>query len=260
MKKNFTDSVLKKIHAKKITPREHSYFLAKTIIQIFAGIAFLAFGMLSIALVWHLIHNFAFVEFIFDSPRILAKLFWFGVPVFWIILSVLLWIVTEQIVRQTKRVYRIPFWVIGIIVLLVQVLGGFILEQSQVGEQVDIMFEQRMEWYQGARRMNNRLERMPENGFLVGTVLEIKSEKIILLNDMTNKQWEVRLNSDRAQRFQIEEGLKIRMIGEMISENEFLATSWRPARKRPPLHGKRNELFRKKGRRDMRPPFRSRSK
>ncbi len=233
MNKKFTASILKTIHAGKITPRERYYFIAKTVFRIFTGIIFLAFGMLSVALVWHLIHNFAFAEFILDRPRILGKLLWFGVPIFWMILSVALWIVTEQVVRQTNRVYRVPFWVIGITVLLIQILGGFILEQSQVGERVDSLFEKRMEWYQGAERINRRFERMPEQGFLVGRVLEIKSDTLILLNDMTDKKWEVHFEHIQNRRIQIEEGIVIRIVGEMLSEGEFSATHWRPIRRNP---------------------------
>ncbi len=248
MKNKFADSVLKKIHAKKITPRERSYFIAKTILHIFAGIIFLAFGMISIALLWHLIHNFDFLEFIWERPNILAKLLWFGVPLFWMILAVILWLVTEQVVQRTDKAYRIPFWVIGLTILLIQIFGGFILEQSRVGERLDVMFEKRMEWYNGAERINRRFERMPENGFLAGTVLQIKSDTVILLNDRTNKEWNVQLEKNSTFPFyQIKEGINIRMIGEMIGENEFLATFWRPARKRP-LRGGRGEKFNKDSR------------
>ncbi len=257
MKKNFTDSVLKTIRAKKITPRERSYFIAKTVIQIAAGIAFFLFGMLSVALVFHLINNFAFAEFILNHPQLLRKLFWFGVPVFWVVLSVLLWFVIEQIVRETKRVYRMSFGVIGILVLSIQVLGGFILEQSQVGEQVDLIFEQRMNWYHGAQKINRRLERMPEHGFLVGEVLKVKSDSLIFLNDIMNKEWEVYLESKRRPPFEIKKGMKLRMIGEMRGENEFKAIDWKPARdRRPPLHKRRNSF--KKDERGMRPPFHNR--
>jgi len=250
MKKSFADSVLKKIHAKKITPREKSYFIAKTVLHVIAGVAFLVFGMFSVALLWHLIHNFEFVEFMWEKPHIFGKLFWFGVPLFWIILSIASWIVTEQIVQRTDRAYRIPFWMIAAAVLLIQILGGFALEQSKVGERADAMFEERMEWYQGSERMNKRMERVPEEGFLMGTVLEIKSNTMILLSDLTNKKWKVQLEENANPRRKIEEKMNVRMIGEMIGETEFIAISWRPARKRP-LEGRRN----KKGGNNMRPPL-----
>ena len=246
MKKNFTASILKKIHAKKNSPRERYYFIAKRVLQLFSGIAFLIFGMLSVALVWHLIHNFEFLEFIWDKPQILGKLLWFGVPLFWMIAAAALWVVTEQVVQRTERAYRVPFWIIGTGILLLQVLGGLALEQSNVGERIDAGFEKRMEWYNGAERINRRMERMPEKGFLVGEIVEVKSDTFILLNDMTNKEWEVQFEHIRESQPELEEGMKIRMVGEMKGENEFLAFSWKPARKRP-QDGRPKEFFQRKG-------------
>ncbi len=236
MKKNLADSILEKIHAKKIKPHERAYFMAKTILKILLGIAFLAFGMLSVALVWHLIHNFAFAEFILDRPRILFQLIWFGVPLFWLFLSVALWIVTEQVFKQTKRLYRVPFWAIGLSVLCVQIAGGYFLEQSAIGERVDAMFEKQVDWYQGAQRMNERLEKMTEEGFLVGIVVERQSDKLILLNDREQKEWTVHLEPkpDRRQPPPIQKGMFIRMVGEQLNKDEFLAISWRPVQRAKP--------------------------
>lgn len=253
MKKSFSDSVLNKIHSKKIIPRERYYFITTTILRIFAGIAFLIFGMLSVALLWHLIHNFAFLEFILERPNILGKIFWFGVPLFWMILSIALWVVTEQVVQRTDRAYRIPFWIIGVAVLFLQVIGGFVLEQSRVGERTDAFFERRMDWYQGAERMNRRMQRIPEAGFLVGKVLEVKSDSLIHLNDMTNKAWEVRLESKENSQFEIEEGMKIRMIGEMIGSHLFHALSWKPARVSPMERRREKEFLKRKDGRFLRP-------
>lgn len=253
MKKDFSASVLKKIHAKKIAPRERYYFIAMTMIRVFAGIAFLAFGMLSVALVWHLIHNFAFLEFILERPNILGKIFWFGVPVFWMILSVTLWVVTEQVVQRTDRAYRIPFWAIGVALLFLQVIGGFILEQSRVGERIDVLFETRMDWYHGAERMNQRMERMPEQGFLVGEIMEVKSDTFILLNDITRTQWEVHFEQAKQHQPEFKEGMEIRMIGEMTGIHSFHAVSWKPARGRP-MDRRSEELLKRKDGRNVRPP------
>jgi hypothetical protein len=215
---------------------------------------FLGFGMLSVALVWHLIHNFAFAEFILEQPHILGKLLWFGVPIFWLVLSVVLWIVTEQVVRRTDRVYRVPFWIIGVSVLLVQVFGGFLLEQSQVGERVDGAFEHRMEWYNGMERINKRFERMPEQGFLVGRVIKIESDTLILLNDRTGETWKVHFETLENPRVEMKEGMIIRMIGEVIRPGEFFADHWKPERP-PRMMQKENFPQQKKDRRGMRQPL-----
>jgi uncharacterized membrane protein YidH (DUF202 family) len=228
MKKNFTASILHTIHAKKITPHERYYFIAQTVLRIVSGIAFLAFGMLSVALVWHLIHNFAFAEFVLERPSILAKLFWFGVPLFWVILSVALWVVTEQIIKRTDRVYRVPSWGVGAVVLLLQIFGGFVLEQSSVGERLDLLFEQRMELYHGAQRINHRFERMPEAGFLAGKIMKLEPNKMLLLNDRIGKMWNVSVPSLTNGRIVLREGMIIRLFGKMISDNEFKTVLWRP--------------------------------
>lgn len=255
MKHDFSAAVFKKIRAKKITPRERWYFLAKTISHVFLGIIFLGFGMLSVALVWYLIHNFAFAEFILEQPYVLGKLLWFGVPIFWLILSVVLWIVTEQVVRGTDRVYRVPFWIVGVSVLLLQVFGGGVLEQSQVGERVDVGFENRMDWYNGMGRINKRFEHMPEQGFLMGKVMKIKSDTLILLNDRTGETWKVHFESLYNRRNEIKEGMIIRMVGEVTRPGEFFANAWRP--KRPPrMMQQENFLPQKKDRRNIQRPLR----
>lgn len=254
MKQDFSASILKKIRAKKVTQRERWYFVVKTISHVFLGVVFLGFGMLSIALVWHLVHNFAFAEFILEQPHVLGKLLWFGVPIFWIILSIVLWIMTEQVVRRTDRAYRIPFWIIGVTVLLFQVVGGFLLEQSQIGGRVDITFERRMDWYNGMERINHRFERMPEEGFLMGKVIKIESNTLILLNDRIEKTWRVHLESLSNRRMEIKEGMIIRLVGEVEGVDEFFADSWRPERP-PRMMQKQNISQQKKDRRDMRLPL-----
>ena len=242
MKNNFAASVLNKIHKKKISPRERYYFVCRVILKIVALIFFLLFGMLAMAVLLHLVHNIAFLEFVIDRPRVFMKFFWFGVPLFWIVMTVALWGVTEKVVEQTDRAYRIPFWAIGLSVLVLQVGGGIILEQSRVGERADLMFEQRMSWYHGAERINRRAERMPEDGFLGGEVVSMESDTLFVLSDMTEKVWRVQLLPVRVPREKLEEGMRIQMVGEMISNNEFLAVSWRSARKGPRMDGPRDNM------------------
>jgi hypothetical protein len=245
MKKNFTASVLQKIHTQKISPRERYYFICKTVLKILALLFFLLFGMHAMGMVFHLVNNIEFLGFVLNQPRILMKLVWFGVPLFWIVLAITLWGVTEKVAQQTDRAYRIPFWVLGVLALLIQIGGGIVIEQSNMGEKADQMFERKMDWYQGAERINDRMERMPEKGFLGGVVVSVESDNVILLNDMTNKKWKVKIIPKPFDDRVLEEGMKIHMVGEIVKDDTFLAVDWRPARK---------PMGNQKGDRQMRPP------
>lgn len=237
MNKKFAASVLNRIHKQKISRREKIYFIARNVSKVTSLIIFLLFGMLAVAMVLHLANNIEFLAFIWDRPRILTKVLWVGVPFFWVMMAAALWIVTEKLVQKTDRAYRIPFWVLGITALLVQVGGGIVLEQSRVGERLDQSFENRMQWYQGAGKINRKFQRSPEQGLLAGHVLEIKSDELILLNDMTEKEWRVYIDIDsNPRKKKMEEGMDIRLVGEMSGEQEFTAELWRPARGgRPPF-------------------------
>lgn len=247
MKNNFADSVLKKIHRQKISPHERYYFVALAVLKVSALLMFLFLGMHSVAMVLHLVNNIEFLGFVLEQPRVLVKLIWFGVPLFWMVLAVALWVVIENLAQKTERAYRIPFWMIGVLALVLQVAGGFVMERSQIGERADQMFEKRMEWYHGAERINRRMERSPQKGFLVGMVLEIKSNELILLNDMDGKVWRVELIPNPRISYKMREGVKIGVVGEMIGNDEFVAERWRPLKDRPDGKrkgsGKRPPLF-----------------
>ncbi len=262
MNKNFAASVLNRIHKKKISPRERVYFIAKRVLQVVAGILFLGLGMVAIAILWFMLTHIEFVGMIMDSPRILLKWVMWGIPLLWALLAAASGVVAEKLIQSTGRLYRVSFGVLAGGVLLVQVIGGVALESLHVGEMADAAIERQAHWYQGNERINRRLERAPEHGFLVGAVKEIKSKELILVNDMSGEEWRVKLQKRADVRQELEVGMKIHMVGEMLGEQEFLAAHWRAAGDRPLFkarkgkrkgeHGEPSPLFDRlrEGRRD----------
>ncbi len=64
----------------------------------------------------------------------------------------------------------------------------------------------------------------PENGFLSGIILENKNKEIILIEDFNGMKWEINLQDASIRlRASLKSGEKIKIIGEILEDNIFIA-------------------------------------
>jgi hypothetical protein len=224
MKKHLTDFVLQKIKKEHIQPHSKWYFFLRTLLLGGGGMFFFLLGTLASAIIFHFINFNESFDFIAQSPPTFFKLFWLGLPLVWIGITLAGGILALYFSRKTKKGYKIPLLVWGILIFIPQVVVGFFLEQSHIGERADEMIAHHMSFYTSIHQRRHNLWSQPRDGFLAGTILEIKNDTFLILDDFKNQKWNVDYSRTKKRgRQNILVGEKIKMIGKKISDRVFYA-------------------------------------
>ncbi|MCF7917874.1 hypothetical protein K9L27_02630 [Candidatus Gracilibacteria bacterium] len=229
MKKHLSDSVLKKIKQEHIVPRSRWYFILRNILGMILGILFFCFGALASAIIFHFLNFSESLEFLLESPRIFAKVIFLGVPLLWIGLSVFFGVMALMFAKRTNKGYKVSLILWAIIIFLPQIVAGFFLEQSQVGEELDDGMARHMTFYRSVNQQRHDLWTNAEDGFLAGTIIKIEDDTFLVLDDLHEQEWVVDYSESKYRSDKIlKEGQKVKMIGERISDHEFKALGIRP--------------------------------
>lgn len=227
--------------------------MGKHLLWAAAGTVFGVLGALGAGMIWYLVHNLEFMDFLMHRPSMLAHLFWFGVPMLWCGVAIAGAVSLAKWFRSQGCGYRRRAWVVLLLIFAVQGSAGFALEQSKVGEHVDQVLEQKMHWYRGVNRMHGWLEEHPEAGFLMGTVVEVRDDTLFILSTRGQKIWEVEHTAELPRKGKLEVAMDVRVVGAPIDEMRFRALRIRPVRGGPlPPRGDRAKMRPQKGERSQR--------
>ncbi|MBT3349447.1 hypothetical protein HN954_00675 [bacterium] len=236
-----TGSVLKKIKNRGLRPRARWEFLLRRAAIFVGALAFLGFGVLAAAGTIHSGRILDMPEMMHGPrPGAIFQLLALSLPIFWIGAFAALWWLTNFFVRRTGRAYKIPVWVWMCSLLFVQIAGGVLLHRHVMVEHMEKMAAENVPFYSGVERTRQRVWRNPEMGALAGEILKISDDTILILEDFSQKIWEVDFSKAKIRSgTEISSGEKIRMLGEPVSKTEFSATRivpWNPdfQQNRPP--------------------------
>ena len=233
--KKLSQSVLKKIKKEKIKPRPKWHFLIKNSLfwAIFGMAALL--GAKAIGIIIFILTEANFL-LIWQSRgphfSILLRIF----PFFWIIFLLLFLFLASEGLHHTEKGYKIPLpKLIGINILISLILG---VASYGLGyaEKFEHFFGQRAPFYAGFRQEHTQIWSNPGEGRLAGTIIEIQNNQILLLDDFNQKRWTVDYQASQTRGpVTLEVNEKIRLVGEVVDENEFKATIISPWEKTKPF-------------------------
>ena len=230
--KKFTKSVLTQIKKQKIQPKSEYYFWFRNLFLILMGLIFFSLGVIASGIIFHFLNHLEFAEFIWQGPRQLMKLLWFGVPFLWIFLAASLLLACSFLLKEMKKGYKFRFAFLLAIILIPQVVAGALLEQSDLGEKLDQAMANRMSFHQTRKASHEKLWSIPSEGFLGGTIIEIQNNEMLLLDDFSKKRWWISYSvSQKHPRLTLETGKRIKILGEQTSESEFVAEKLLPWRR-----------------------------
>lgn len=217
---------LKKTNAKPL-PR-WKFVLKRLSIWFMAGvIAF--FSAIALAVIFFLVAQFDWD--IYENGR---NLFFFGVrfiPYFWIAIVAMLVFGTFEIIRHTKSGYKYD-WIKVIVVVLGVSLGfGILAHFAKFGEYANDIAQKKFPGYGNMIHTMEDQWSQAENGFLAGEILSV-NENSILLKDFGGKIWNIEISGSTLimPMAKIEKGFGIKIIGKIVSENNFSAQQIRPWR------------------------------
>lgn len=150
-------------------------------------------------------------------------------PLFWFAFFALFLLLAILAARHLKNAYRFSLaWIIGGNLLLSIVLGGA-LAAFGGGERFERVFAERMPFYQGIEKQHMMMWQRPQEGLLSGIIIELQSDKVLILEDFGGQIWTVDFaEAFVAPRLELAPALRVRIIGEQTTENGFRAAEIRP--------------------------------
>ncbi|MBT3538752.1 hypothetical protein HOF40_03195 [Candidatus Parcubacteria bacterium] len=226
MKKDIGKNVLNTIKGK--TPRSRFAFLAKNYAFWIAGIFSIIIGAITVSVMMFIFanHEWALAG---RASGLFTNLAYI-LPYFWFIIFILFIVITYYEIRHVRGGYKIALPIIIGVYIVSTFLLGFGLYKIGIGNIVEESFVQNVPLYHRMAEPRQRLFQHPEEGLLIGKVLNI-SEKEILLLDLEEKNWEVDIENAHIPPHMQLESLSDRMIvvfGEDLGGQKFQAEGVRP--------------------------------
>ncbi len=155
---------------------------------------------------------------------------WFGVVFLFITLGLFSF-------RHTGKGYKFSILTALLFGITSTGILGVFLYHTRTAETLNEAMAKSLPFYKHLSYNRQMAWVRPSKGILAGKIINIKSPEVFVLKDLQGKRWIVSLRKAHQPRkkIKIKEGIEIRIAGERIGEDEFLAEIIRPAGKRPPL-------------------------
>lgn len=225
---DISKNTLEKIKKKNVRPIPKHYFLLKRSVlwslfglsillgSIASGIAVFMLTHFEWDLYHHLGHSLiGFVLLVF--------------PYFWLIFLLGFSIFAYIFFRRTDRGYRHKtFWIV-LQSIIFSIIGGTILTTTGLPERLETSFQENIPFYRGLEDHKRKVWMSPGQGLLAGKIFSVSSQESIQLEDLKGMIWNVHIgNAKWRGRLSPSENLKIKIIGHMKGDGQFVANEIRP--------------------------------
>jgi hypothetical protein len=226
---NISKNVLKKIDEKEITPRPKWQFILSHILLwgVFGVSIILGSIATSLVLAKLFANDWTLIPRLPGGP---IRGFLLVLPYLWIAVMALMIFIASQVFTKTKKGYKHHPWIIVALSILVSITLGSILFATRTADYVENAMRMNIKPYQQYQELRERIWHAPDNGILPGKIIKITSDKLIILNDLTGKTWNVDISEAMyPHHMELEEGSNIIAVGDKTSETEFKADILKPA-------------------------------
>jgi len=227
--KNLSEQVLKQIKEDNIKPKPRWHFVLKNyFIWLLFGISIIL-GCLAFSMILFMVIQLDWDVYQYVGDSFLKTLF-ISLPYLWLLFLILFIATAYYNFIHTKRGYRFRFITIVLMSLFISVMFGTYLYFNGFSENIENIFFKKIPYYNILVYTCEEQWMQPEKGLLAGTIVGIEfSEHSIELIDFNNSHWQVDTSKSIIKgNLQLSNGLKIKMIGNMIDKAYFQAIEIRP--------------------------------
>lgn len=237
---DLSDKIIQKIETDKIKPIPKSHFIRLRILVWVLFVLTLLVGSMGAGLTFFLIRN-AEWDLYRHLGHSFTEFFILVTPWFWVITLCLFTTAAFYYFRKTGRGYRFNTIAVILTSFTLSVSGGILLNMTTAPEQLETIFTNTFDWYAGIHDHRHKMWNNPDNGFLAGTIIQVKSNTRLTIEDLTGGHWDVDVSqTDWRGRTMPEKGFKIKLIGQRSKQSPsfFIATEIRPWHGRGMMRGK----------------------
>ena len=222
-----SNKLIEKIKEGHMKPLPRWRFTLKDTFIWIAFISCVLFGALAFSVILFAIQQVDFnitrhlSHSLFESLLIL-------VPLFWLVSLVILLVIAMISLKNSKKGYRFTLpALIGYSTALSILLGTLFFISGGAGW-LENAFASKVNAYEGIEERKSQVWSNPEGGFLSGTIISV-SDSVFELRDLQGGSWSIDYaGADIVPAIHIMDGEKIKLTGEMTSDNTFKADMIRP--------------------------------
>ncbi len=220
--------VLKRIQQDQIKPISKLYFLARGALLWIGLTLAVIFGSLASGILiaqlrqteWTLWTHFH------DS---LLEFFLVAIPFVWILFLLLAFVLAYWRFRKTPRAYRVSTpKVLFVVIALPLTLGG-LLQLSPLPAALDRLFRENISFYDQIERFREAVWMRPDEGRLMGTIVEVVSPTQLTFEDVRGQRWLISIEGAtwRGPTSPVA-GQRCRLLGRAMGPSLFEAGEVRP--------------------------------
>lgn len=149
-------------------------------------------------------------------------------PFFWIVMLIFFLAIAIYSIRHSRKGYKFTAAKIAGYSTALSILLGTLFFIPGGGHQLEHIFAVNLTVYEGVNERKARLWTMPEEGYLCGDIEKVEPFSLHI-QDYTGKLW----NISYEQAFIhgavfLEKGERIKIVGDMTGEDQFVAAEIRP--------------------------------
>jgi len=224
MKDNkFGKEIFEKIEENKIKPKPKWEFLLKNYLMWVFGVLSLVIGSLAVSVIIYMLrHNdWEVYENVTNS---LLEFILVTLPYFWLVILALFILVADYNLKHTKKGYKYNLSLVIAVSLGVNVVFGGLLYNFGIGEAIDDIFGENAPFYREIINRRVPLWDHPEEGRLMGKIIEIESIDKFTIQDFKQGNWMVDAEDARTMPIiKIKIGEDVRIIGEPFADHQIKA-------------------------------------
>ena len=241
---NLSENILKKIKKSGIKPRPRWQFVLFHALLWSVFVFSILLGGIAFAVIIRFVFGTEWDVAFRILPRGRFSEFLMILPYIWISALTLVLFLSRLIFLHTKNGYRFrPVYVV-LVSLFISLLLGIGLYFNDTPARVEEVMRSHIPPYNALQNRRDRIFHKPEDGVVVGRIIEVKSDSLFLLNAMTGETWTVSLQSSALplKGGVLSPNLMVMVIGDKTGEDTFEAEEIR-LWKKPGMPGPPPALF-----------------
>lgn len=226
MLEKIENKVVEKIKELDLKPQHKSFFVMRRFLLWFLVAIFLILGGISVSLIATILRfgDWDIYSRITDGFVIFVILTF---PYVWLIFFIIFMLLAFWEFRKTRRGYKHGFVAIFSFSCVLVALLGALFYASGIGREVENFLADNFSSYGKVNYMRG-VWNSPEKGMLAGEIISIE-KRAARVKDFSGSFWAVDLaKAEIAPMVQLSSGSKIKIIGKISLENNFIADEVRP--------------------------------
>lgn len=222
-----SEKLLQKIREREVRPLPRWRFTLRNSLILSAFLVSALLGALAFSVILFAVQqtDFNVVSHLSHSR---LELFLGLLPIFWIVLLVVFLLIAIYSIQYSPKGYKLSAAKLVGYSAALSILLGTLFFVTGGAQRLEHAFAINLSLYESINEKKVKLWSMPEEGYLSGEIQEMDVETF-RLKDFNGKEWTIyHQNAFMPPVVLLERGEKLKLMGEMKGEGEFVAREIRP--------------------------------